>query len=88
MDKILNIINCCHKPDVMARQPFFTPIQVGKTNSKFDLGIQGDDTGENISRKNSSYCELTGLYWMWKNLNNAEVVGLSHYRRYFDFHGQ
>ena len=88
MEKTLNIINCCHKPDVIARQPYFTPIQVGKANSSLDLGIQGDDTGENISSKNSSYCELTGLYWMWKNLNDAEIMGLSHYRRYFDFHGQ
>lgn len=88
MEKTLNIINCCHKVDLIAKQPYFTPIQVGKANSLLDLGIQGDDTGENISTKNDSYCELTGLYWIWKNHNDAEVIGLSHYRRYFDFHGQ
>ena len=36
----------------------------------------------NISEKNPYYCELTGLYWAWKNLD-AEYIGLVHYRRYF-----
>ena len=62
------------------------PIQVGKALTDVDLGIQGDDTGDNISFKNGSYCELTGIYWAWKNLDDADYVGLCHYRRYFDFH--
>jgi hypothetical protein len=41
-----------------------------------------DDTGDQISMKNPYYCELTGAYWAWKNLD-ADLVGLVHYRRYF-----
>lgn len=72
----------------MATQPPYLPIQVGKAISNIDLGLQGDDEGDNISEKNKSYCELTGIYWAWKNLKDVDVIGLCHYRRYFDFHGQ
>lgn len=43
-----------------------------------------DDEGENISKKNRKYCELTVMYWAWKN-TISEYIGLSHYRRRFDF---
>lgn len=82
------IIVCCHKDDVKVQQEPYLPVHVGKALNNQDLGITGDNTGDNISHKNKSYCELTGLYWAWKNLKDTDIIGLCHYRRYFDFHNQ
>lgn len=64
------------------------PIQVGKALANVDLGMQGDNTGDNISVLNPNFCELTAHYWYWKNCEHSEYVGLNHYRRYFDFGGK
>lgn len=83
------ILVCCHKQDIMVTQDPYMPIHVGKElHKEICLGITEDNTGINISEKNQSYCELTGLYWAWKNLKNVDIIGLCHYRRYFDFHNQ
>ena len=81
----VKLLVCCHKKDFMATQAPYLPIHVGKAlHPELDLGIQGDNTGDNISEKNVNYCELTGMFWAWKNLNDVDVIGLCHYRRYFD----
>ena len=79
------IIVCAHKKDFVMNNELYIPLQVGKSVSKIDLGFLGDDTGDNISAKNPYFCELTGLYWAWKNLKDVDYIGLAHYRRYFDF---
>lgn len=87
--KNVKILVCCHKHDIVATNPPYLPIHAGKAlHPDLDLGMVGDNTGDNISAKNGDYCELTALYWAWKNLSDANVVGLCHYRRYFDFHRQ
>lgn len=58
----------------------YIPLQVGLSE---DLNYVRDNSGDNISDKNKNYCELTGLYWIWKNDKNSDIVGISHYRRYF-----
>lgn len=76
----IKIIVATHKPYRMPEDEMYLPLHVGRFG-KADIGFIGDDTGENISRKNPSFCELTGLYWAWKNLD-ADYIGLVHYRRH------
>ena len=61
---------------------YIIPIQVGKALNKEQFEEIADNTGDNISLKNKIFCELTALYWIWKNVND-EYVGLYHYRRRF-----
>lgn len=79
------ILVCCHKPYECLKEENFVPIHVGKAISTISLDMIGDDTGDNISYKNNNYCELTALYWYWKNQALPKYIGLCHYRRYFLF---
>lgn len=77
----LKVVVATHKPYRMPEDDVYLPLQVGAAG-KPSLGYRRDDEGENISVRNANWCELTGLYWAWKNLR-AEAVGLVHYRRHF-----
>lgn len=77
----IRLIVATHKPYWMPEDDMYLPLHVGHFAKK-DIGLPGDDTGDHISAKNANYCELTGLYWAWKNLK-AEYLGLVHYRRHF-----
>ena len=78
----------CPVPD------YVFPIQVGTDCCDVRVADLTDNTGEHISGKNGNYCELTALYWMWKNKLAAngtadgeagQYYGLCQYRRGFDF---
>lgn len=58
-----------------------TPIFVGNGDN-CDNYIS-DATGDNISNRNKNYCELTALYWIWKNDKHSKFVSIEHYRRFF-----
>ncbi len=77
----VKIIVAAHKKYEMPRYDCYLPVQVG-AEGKDDIGFTPDNTGDNISDKNAAFCELTGLYWAWKNLK-CDYLGLAHYRRHF-----
>ena len=78
----IKLFVCCHKQEKVPKHPLLYPIQVGTAlaGTRFS-DFSHDDTGENISIKNRSYCELTAQYWVWKNIQ-ADYYGFFHYRRY------
>lgn len=82
----VKVIIATHKKYDMPKDEMYVPLHVGR-EGKDDLGYVGDNTGDNISIKNPKFCELTGLYWAWKNLD-AEYLGLVHYRRHFTLKGK
>lgn len=77
----IEIYIAAHKKFEVPKNDIYIPLHVGAFN-KADLGFLKDSTKKNISEKNSSFCELTGIYWIWKNVK-ADIIGLVHYRRYF-----
>ena len=89
-----------HKPATLLKSDVFVPMHVGcdsvHMNKDFECGKEwlryncvGDNTGDNLSYKNPYYCELTMMYWVWKNANLQSIVdgyvGFMHYRRHLAF---
>lgn len=73
-----------HKKYFSYEDDIITPIYVGAKTNKENLKYLKDSTGDNISEKNENFCELTGIYWIWKNVD-ADFYGMMHYRRYLSF---
>ena len=78
----VKVIVATHKKYKMPEDEMYLPIHVGAAGKKKIENYMRDDVGENISELNPYFCELTGLFWAWKNLN-SDYVGLVHYRRHF-----
>lgn len=71
-----------HNQKVEISEDYLIPIQTGAVFSGERLCELRDDWGNHISERNKTFCELTALYWIWKN-DSTPIVGLSHYRRRF-----
>lgn len=80
-DEAISIFIATHQSFQAPTQSIYKPIHVGSLG-KESLGYPGDHTGEHISQLNPYFCELTAMYWAWKNCQ-SDYVGLVHYRRYF-----
>ena len=78
--KSVKIIVATHKKYQMPSDEVYLPLHVG-AYGKESIGYKRDDEGDNISSKNPFFCELTGLYYAWKNVK-ADYIGLVNYRRY------
>ncbi|MCZ0860178.1 DUF4422 domain-containing protein [Methanocorpusculum sp. MG] len=72
-----------HGPECTWLADYCIPLEIGAACRDKHCCELRDDLGEDtISEKDRLYCELTGLYWMWKN-DQHEYAGLYHYRRVF-----
>ena len=93
----IKILVCYHKLGRLIGNKFVLPILVGTKNISHNIlsafcnkakqrqvSYFRDDIGDNISHLNPNYCELTAIYWAWKNLK-ADYCGLFHYRRILNF---
>lgn len=58
---------------------WISPVQAGAVLCDERVAVLLDSDGENISRKNGNYSELTVLYWIWKNrlIENISIKGSS-----------
>lgn len=81
-NKKVIVYQATHSQVCIPSYDYVIPIQVGAEQRKERVADFIDSIGENISYKNPEYCELTALYWAWKN-QKSEVLGLCHYRRIF-----
>lgn len=91
----LKIVVCHHKEAPMLQQyldhpELYVHIHGGRAasndRSPFLMSMQGDDTGDNISRFNAQVNEYSVMYWAWKHydeIGNSDYIGLNHYRRAF-----
>lgn len=73
--------------DTHLNNPGYIPIHVGSEGNE-SLGYLADNTLDEISYKNPTFGELTGLYWLWKNYHGIDNIGICHYRRFFYFNNR
>ena len=81
--KNIEIFVVSHKDLFLSIPENYKVIGVGEYGVNNKERILSDCIGDNISKKNPNYCELTAIYWLWKNYDLPNYVGVCHYRRFF-----
>lgn len=80
MNNLMMVVT--HKQCDIIKEAPYRPVIVGKGEFEMEKAWR-DNSGDNIAEKNPYYCELTALYWVWKNqAENFDNIGLCHYRRF------
>ncbi len=74
-----------HKQYWIPNEGQYKAIEVGSELRENNFLECRDNIGDNISKRNPIWCELTALYWMFKHDDDSDFIGLCHYRRYFAF---
>ncbi len=73
--------------DQKLKETFHMPgmalIQAGAELTDADLAPLKDNSGDHISGRNRDYCDMSAVYWAWKNDTDSDYIGLCHYRRRF-----
>lgn len=60
----------------------YIPLMCGSSINPNKTNYIQDNIGDNISKFNKYYSELTGEYWAWKH-SKADILGFCHYRRFY-----
>jgi len=71
-----------HRPVLPLESRVIRPLHVGAALAPQPLGALTDASGDNISAKNRTHSELTGIYWAWKNDTTSTHIGSFHYSRW------
>ncbi len=79
-DSVIFVVS--HRDYVKPPDGNYVSLWVGK-EAQYHLREINELTGDNLSKYNEIINECSALYWIWKNDENP-VVGLNHYRRYFE----
>lgn len=82
MEKVLIYVLTHKKFEEEYNKELYKPLLNGSYFISENLNYIRDDTGDNISKLNPYFAELTGEYWAWKN-SDADIIGFNHYRRWF-----
>lgn len=65
--------------------PLYIPVRCGAVyDEREGVTMLGDDTGDNISERKYTFCDLTVQYWAWKNVN-ADYYGFCSHNKYLSY---